>query len=322
MRSKDEIEPANAQILSRKIRAERHGQTVEHMLEIVELTDGFGKDQTARGRFLRHHRIQRLEHVTMSLIETQAHLSAEPTRHRRTRHGGKLADAVDPQAVQAFDDLMRQTQCRDRKIGNRRHALPRRHDAPIAVSRHGPGRTGRIRHARPRVNVLRGKPPKQIGHELFLAAEKSRRARDIDPDSIRRARRHDRRIADAPARQFDQGRLVLIRHRFDDMEIGHQRLTLCHRLADSQTERVGLVVDGADQPPGPFGFDRHQWLIRQRRAAMAPDPVGRPGRQVERDDPSHHRPRESRNGVRRRGSAEDPPASGHGPGPAPAAHGR
>ena len=159
-----------------------------------------------------------------------------------------------------------------------------------AIAQAAPGES---RDARPRVNALCGKPSKQIGHEFFLPAEESRRTRDIDPDPIRRTGRHDRRIADAPACQFDQRRLILAGCGLDDMQLRNQRLRMRRCLAHPQTERMGVVIDGADQTPGPFRPDRHQGFIRRRRAAGASDPVGRPGRQVERDDPSHRKPRES-----------------------------
>ena len=274
------------------------------MLEIVQLPDGFGKDQSAGRRLFRHQRIQRLESMAVNLIKAQADILPEPACHGCARHGGELTDAVDTQAIQAFDDRGRQTQACHRKPFDGSHGFSGRHDRAVSISRHGPGRARCIGDARQGVEALRGKPSDKIGNELFFSPEERRRARDIDPDSIRRTRRHNGRIADAPARQRDQSRLVFLRHGFDDMEVRHQRLTMRHRLSRPQSERMRQGIDGADKTPGSLRFDRHQRLIRRRLAAMAPDPVGRPGRQVERDDPSHHKPRESRNGVRRLGNAE------------------
>jgi hypothetical protein len=82
-----------------------------------------------------------------------------------------------------------------------------------------------------------------------IAAEQMRYAGNVDPETVRRIRRHHRRVADGPARQFPQRSLVLLRRGLNHMQIGNEGLCLCKRHPDMQTKllcrHAGCAEDAA-----------------------------------------------------------------------------
>ncbi len=138
---------------------------------------------------------------------------------------------------------------------------------------------------------------------------------DVDPQAVGRVGRHHRRIADGPARQLAQ---APSRPRpgvaSNDMQLRRQGLRLREGHAGVETLRPAPSAQAAaDERGATPRRARSRGAHRGGGSPWpAPDPIGRPGRQVERDDPSHRRPPESRNGVRRRGSAGVRHASGRG----------
>ena len=137
-----------------------------------------------------------------------------------------------------------------------------------------------------------------------------RRARDVDEHAVRRIGRHQRRIFHAPQRKADQRGLVLVRRRIDDAEIGHERLRMRHRHAAAKPEPLGSFIDARQHAALALHDRRHERLIpRGQVVALPPQPVARPARQEERDNPSHRTPPKSKNAARHHGRAAIRPAS-------------
>ena len=76
-----------------------------------------------------------------------------------------------------------------------------------------------------------------------------------------------------------------------DVKIGHPRLGLSERQPGPDAEGLRGAIDGDDGAPSSVAPSDHRRPLRRRRgvARLPTQPIGRPGRQVERDDPSHRR---------------------------------
>jgi hypothetical protein len=115
-----------------------------------------------------------------------------------------------------------------------------------------------------------------------------------------RVHRHDRRVADGPAGQLAQRDRIVVRRGLPDVQLRHKRLCVRDDHPGLEAECLGGWAGGGDRAARACRAGGHEWLVRRRLTEPPPDAIGRPMRQVERDDPSHHRPSGARYGVRHR----------------------
>ena len=137
-----------------------------------------------------------------------------------------------------------------------------------------------------------GQPGDHVGEQGLFAAEQVRRAAGVDHQAGGRVGRHDRRVElQRPERQAVQGFGVALGIRVVDDELGAQGAGLGRRHAGIEPEGLGRGVGRQHHPFAARAADHDDRDVSRRRvfAKAAPQAIGRPGRQVERDDPSHRR---------------------------------
>ena len=195
------------------------------------------------------------------------------------------------------------------KVATASHGPSGRDDTARSVANDGPGGSRDVSDRRLRGDALSRQSAGQIREELLFAAEEMRYPGNIDPESLGRVERHHGRIADRPARQAPatrpRPRPAPPRQHADSARAPAPARAPC-RHADRASEQPHRLRENPARSDRVHGHER---LMTRRLAGPPPDPIGRPGRQVERDDPSHRRPPESRYGVQRHGSAGVRPAS-------------
>ena len=121
-----------------------------------------------------------------------------------------------------------------------------------------------------------------------------------------------------------------------DLRPGTSACALASGMPGRSPSACAAPIGGRDDAPPPVAAGQHQRRLRRRRCAHLPtQPVGRPGRQEERDDPWHRRPppriralparhadqldqparpADARHRQRRRRQRRDPPAGHRGGG--------
>ena len=275
-----------------------------------------GCDNVRRG-----DRLDRLDDTTEGLVEAADDFAAKAQGERRPRRCQKLFDAFETKPAQgrAIVSSARRRAAIGRGRGARCRLAGRHHgDGRLRVSCDRPRGTRRVgdRGAGRRCRHV----PRRSTISASSAASPPNRCAapgGVDPDPVWPIRRGQRRIAQAPGGQHLERPGIALR-RPPARPSGRERWpapvrAACpgHRPSDraarsaAATTLPAAVVHGGDQ-----------WLIRRRHggARLAPQQVGRPGRQENRDDPSHHLPPRSRMPVRRRGSAPARAASVAAPG--------
>jgi hypothetical protein len=98
-----------------------------------------------------------------------------------------------------------------------------------------------------RRKALPREPADEIVEESILAAVQMRHASDIDPHAVRGIGGSHGRVAEAPARQFGQARLVLVRSCLEDVQLRHERLRVRDRHPRPQAETVGGYISQRDE---------------------------------------------------------------------------
>ena len=181
-RSKDQVETAHAEIPRGRDRRQRSfARRLSDMLEIVQLSDRFGKDETPGRRLLRHQRIERLEGVAVE-PDRDAEATSFPNRRVIGARGmaAELADALDARDGPVLDGVRgAAAEPATGRLVDRIDGPAGRHDDPVvAIARHRPGGTRRIGDSSPsRGCPWRGRPVEQIGDQFVFAAEEMRRRR-------------------------------------------------------------------------------------------------------------------------------------------------
>ena len=277
----DQVEAAHALGAHRELAAEILREPADDLPEILDPADRFGEREGREGGLPRDQRIDRLEGVAHGLIEPQGRVLAEAPDHRRAGHGGELADPLDAETMEGAQGIGREPQGPDRQGRDGIDGPTRRNDAAWAVARHGPGGAGGVGHRGDGGDALPIETPREVPEQLLLAAEEMRDARDVDPEAVGRIGCHHRRVADGPARQLAQSRLVLTGGRLEDMQLRRQGLRLGQGHAGVKSLRLRRPAGGPDEAAGPHDMRGHEGLTRRWLAVAAPDPIGRPGRQVE-----------------------------------------
>ena len=156
----------------------------------------------------------------------------------------------------------------------------------------GMGRAPAAGHGGPRAEAGGGQPGDHVGEQGVLAAEQVRRAAGVDHQAGGRIGGDDRRVeSQRPERQAVQGFGVALRIRVMGDEFGAEGAGLGCRHAGIEPQRLCGGVGGQHQALAARAADHHDRDVSRRRvfAKPAPQAIGRPGRQVKRDDPSHRR---------------------------------
>jgi hypothetical protein len=147
-----------------------------------------GLDQ--RGRDNRH---DRLEHRPGRLVQPQSQQWPEPPHQRRAGGGGQGANPFEPQQPQVRQYIGRQAQCLDREI--RHDVRTRRHHTAIAKPSDRVRDGGGVGDGGSGGPTLGIQSRYQIAQQPCLAAMQMRAAGDVDPEAVRRIRRHQRCVA-------------------------------------------------------------------------------------------------------------------------------
>ena len=239
-------------------------------------------------------RRDRLAGAAERLIEPPADLWPEAQRQRCARLRRHFADRLEAQASQRLDSIRRQAQCRDRQIGDRgpRRVAGDDQRRRWAMTGEGMRSAERSGHCSARLNAGVCQTPGEVGEHRLLAAVQMRSTAGIDDQTIGGIGGNHRRIAP----QRPHGEAVergIIGSGLGVMcpQAGNERLRLRGGHARPQAETLRGGVGRTDNATAAFLPDQHQRHLRRRRGSphRAPQPVGRPGRQEQRDDPLHRR---------------------------------
>ena len=239
--------------------------------------------QACLDRFGREGGFDRLRHTAQRLIQPGGEQRAEAADQRRARHRGQGADLLDPHQPQPVQRFHRQSQRRQRQFPERGFLAARWHhrDLPRAEPRQRMRRPRRIRHRRPRRETARQQPAEQIAQQPCLPAMQVRGAGHVDPHPVRRRGGGQRRVAQTPAREAMQRRLVVIRPRVHHRQIRDQRACLRQRHAGPQSgfRRGGVHRGNHPPPPVMRRGDQHGAFWKPVMRRHEPQPIRRPRRQ-------------------------------------------
>ncbi len=256
--------------------------------------DRLGEHPADLDEFWGFDRLDGLARASIGLVETAGQFGAEPERQGRARLGLDLADGVDAHLAQGVGHAFGQPQRPGRQVGDSPAALIARHDRRRGMDKPGQGmrRAPAASHGGPRAEAGGGQPADHVGEQGVLAAEQVRRAAGVDHQAGGRVGGDDWRVeSQRPERQAVQCLGVALRIRVMGDELGAEGAGLSRGHARIEPDCLCGGVGGQHQPLAARSADHHDRDVSRRRvfAKAAPQAIGRPGRQVKRDDPSHRR---------------------------------
>ena len=310
-----QIEPPCAKPAPLQHRAKPAGQMRNPMGQRLRCADRFGEGISDMDQFGRPERRDRFGEAAKSLIEAAPRFGAEAQGERCSRHRHQIGDRLETEPMQPIHALHIKAQRGDRQGRQRGAGLAGSNDRQRIGRKPcqrmcGPDRIGKAGACG---DHRRLQARQQIAQQLRLAAMQMRGAGHVDQQTIGRIERDIRAVAaQGPRRQSLKRGGIRRRIARRDMQAGNPRLRLGERQARPHSERLrGLVGGYQDAPPAIMAGD-HQRLVKSRRRALLPaQPVGRPGRKEQRDDPAHRTP-----------PRPIPPPRRREPGPAQAASAR
>lgn len=295
-----------------------------------EITDDAGERLRCRDRLheppprswhpFRKDRLDRLGNVAERLVETTVERAAEPLGERSARGRDQLLDALEAELAQAVHDNHIKSERGDRQQRDRLAGIARvdRHRSPGGdVTRDGMRTAGGVGGGDLNRQAEPGDAPVEVLKEGPFAAEQAPAAGDVEPDPVRRVGGDQRRITrTGPQGDAPQPLEIRVRIAVNDLKRGRKAPRLGDGHARRDAERARGRIDRRDHAPAMIRngrdhrlLDREPAAVRQRLGGLPAQPVGRPVRQEERYDPSHHSPPRSSSADCRRGRARARPAS-------------
>ncbi len=151
----------------------------------------------------------------------------------------------------------------------------------------------------------RGEPFDHRRDHGFLTAMEVGHSAGIDHHSVRRIGCHDRGVTlEHPQRQLVERRGIGLQVRIPDDETRNQNLRLGHRHAGVEAGPLRGRIRSQHHPPPSLASDQDERRFSGRCgvAQLPSDPIRRPGRKEERDDPAHRKPPLRNRRFHRRGS--------------------
>jgi 2',3'-cyclic-nucleotide 2'-phosphodiesterase (5'-nucleotidase family) len=134
-------------------------------------------------------------------------------------------------------------------------------------------------------------PVDQAHEHRRLAAMQMIGATGVDDEPIRRIGGDDWRVTQRPESEAVECGRVVGRIELEVDETGNKDLRLARRHADPQARVSRGRVERQHLAAATLPAEQDDRRVSRRRrcAEFAAQPIGRPCRQIERDDPSHHR---------------------------------
>ena len=108
-------------------------------------------------------------------------------------------------------------------------------------------------------------PRDQVGEQRRLPAGQVRGAGGVDPHPVRRIRRGQRCVAQAPDGEPAERRRVRLRLRLHHRQAGDARLGLRQRQAGTQAQGARSRIDRGDDAAMPVMRRGHEWRVNRRR---------------------------------------------------------
>ena len=147
-----------------------------------------------------------------------------------------------------------------------------------------------------------GEAVAQVGHQRPLAAEEMGAARDIEPEPIGAVDGDQGRIAAAPIGEPRERRRIAGAVGREDGEIGPERPGIGQRQAGQDALGRRGAIGRHDEEPAAELLDGDRGLT-PGKIGLAAQPIRRPARQPQGDDPFHPLSPESRLPAGRRAGA-------------------
>ena len=223
---------------------QRAGKRGEGRGDVILKRDRLGEAALGDQGGERPARVDRLFLLSERLIEPAEKIAAETGGKRRARRIHDLADALQADALQREDGVVIEAQGGKRERRDRRGRGADRDDAGQAEAGDGGGGAGRVGNRRAGEEALRLQPGNEIGAQRCLAAEKMRRAGDVEHQAVRRRQGHQRRVPLRPVGdRRKQGRIrgaVLV----DDLQRRDHGAGIGERLADGEPYPLRRLIEG------------------------------------------------------------------------------